>query len=321
MTTDERIENLEKGLASARRFNRWLLAAVGLALGVWILAGTFGPTVAAAPGGGAAVKEVRANRFVVEDENGKTRALLAALKDGPTLNLYDENGKPCANLYAVKDGPGLALSDANGMLRVALGANKEESGLILFDEKSKTRATLGVTADGPGLTLWDENGKSMPMNSSFWQAPNPTAAGPGTAGAPGGGQMPVGPGGGQMPGGTWVGPGAGKYEAIPEGQPVPPGARRVSAESDKGPPVYFVPAGPDLATQIRKAETELKLAQVKAALAATQAQVGAVVNEVCAKRFVLVDDAGKVCAVLGVSAEGPNLFLVDVKGKVIWHAP
>ena len=49
MTTDERIENLEKGLASARRFNRWLLAAVGLALGVWILAGTFGPTMAAAP--------------------------------------------------------------------------------------------------------------------------------------------------------------------------------------------------------------------------------------------------------------------------------
>jgi len=30
MTTDERLENLEKGLASARRLNRWLLAAVGL---------------------------------------------------------------------------------------------------------------------------------------------------------------------------------------------------------------------------------------------------------------------------------------------------
>ena len=46
MTTDERIENLEKGLASARRLNRWLLAGVGLALGAWILAGTFGPTTA-----------------------------------------------------------------------------------------------------------------------------------------------------------------------------------------------------------------------------------------------------------------------------------
>jgi len=54
MTTDQRIENLEKGLASARRFNRRLLATVGLALGVWILAGTFGPTMAAAPAGGGA---------------------------------------------------------------------------------------------------------------------------------------------------------------------------------------------------------------------------------------------------------------------------
>ena len=47
MTTDQRIENLEKGLASARRLSRCLLAAVALALGVWILAGTFGPTMAA----------------------------------------------------------------------------------------------------------------------------------------------------------------------------------------------------------------------------------------------------------------------------------
>lgn len=57
MTTDERIENLEKGLASARRLNRWLLAAAGLALGVWILAGTLGPTTAVAPAGAAAASE------------------------------------------------------------------------------------------------------------------------------------------------------------------------------------------------------------------------------------------------------------------------
>jgi len=51
MTTDEHIENLEKGLATARRLNRWLLAAVGLALGVWILAGTLGLATAGAPAG------------------------------------------------------------------------------------------------------------------------------------------------------------------------------------------------------------------------------------------------------------------------------
>ena len=39
MTTDERIENLEKGLASARRLNRWLLAWAGIAAVFCALAG------------------------------------------------------------------------------------------------------------------------------------------------------------------------------------------------------------------------------------------------------------------------------------------
>ena len=144
MTTDERIENLEKGLATARRLNRWLLAAVGLALGAWILTGSIGPTTAGAPGGAAAVKEVRANTFIVEDANGKTRAKLAMVgADGPVLVLADENGKVRAMLSVDEAGPGLDLRDENG----------------------KPRALLGVTKDGPGLDLLDENGKPI------WQAP------------------------------------------------------------------------------------------------------------------------------------------------------
>jgi hypothetical protein len=37
MTTDERLENLERELARAKRRSRWLLAAVGLALVSWRL--------------------------------------------------------------------------------------------------------------------------------------------------------------------------------------------------------------------------------------------------------------------------------------------
>jgi hypothetical protein len=57
MTTDERLENLERELARAKRRNRWLLAAVGLALGVWMLAGTLGPRTAGAQAAGAAAPE------------------------------------------------------------------------------------------------------------------------------------------------------------------------------------------------------------------------------------------------------------------------
>lgn len=49
MTTDERLGKLEKELARAKRFNCWLLVAGGLALGVWILAGSPGATAAETP--------------------------------------------------------------------------------------------------------------------------------------------------------------------------------------------------------------------------------------------------------------------------------
>ena len=38
-------------------------------------------------------KVIRANQFILEDENGKPHARLVVTKDGPGLNLFDENGK------------------------------------------------------------------------------------------------------------------------------------------------------------------------------------------------------------------------------------
>jgi hypothetical protein len=158
MTTDQRIENLEKGLASARRLNCWLLAAVGLALGVWILAGTFGPTMAAAPGGRGAAKEIRANRFVVEDENGKNRMVLFASKDGPGLGLFDDNGNNRVTLLVFGDGPKLVFKDEKGNQRAGLSVTKDGPALLMVDENGKFRAWLNATKDGPGLGLSDANG-------------------------------------------------------------------------------------------------------------------------------------------------------------------
>jgi hypothetical protein len=195
MTTEERIENLEKGLASARRLNRWLLAAVGLALGVWILAGTFGPATAAAPAGGAAVREVRANRFVVEDENGKARAVLAVHKESPvidgmpsipqgstSLDLFDEKGKVRISMTVTERGTGLFgglfgrstglhLLDENGKPRVELGALRDDPGMYLYDETGRTRASLLTTKDGPRLTLSDEKGKGRVELGALRDAP------------------------------------------------------------------------------------------------------------------------------------------------------
>ena len=161
MTTDERFEKMEGQLARMRWFNYCLICIV-LALGVWFIWKTFGPEKALARFSG---KVIRANSFIVEDENGKPRASLSVLKGGPALLLNDENGKLSALLEVIKEGPRLWMHDENGKARVMLLLAKEGAGLSLSDENGMTRAGLHMGKDGPKLVLYDENGKQI------WRAP------------------------------------------------------------------------------------------------------------------------------------------------------
>jgi len=166
MMTEERLEKVERELRAAKRRSRWLLVALGLGLGAMALVWASAASVPKAEAQGAADgRTVRANMFILEDENGKPRAALAALKDGPVLSLFDENGKPRAGLAVAKDGPRLGLLDENGKYRAALVVAKDGSRLSLFDETGKERAMLGVAADGPGLVLLDAAEKVI------WSAP------------------------------------------------------------------------------------------------------------------------------------------------------
>jgi len=75
-----RLERLERALLTEKRRNRWLLAAGGLAAVGCILAWVVGNTATTAQAQGS--KVVRANEFILEDQNGKTRAMLASPKMG-----------------------------------------------------------------------------------------------------------------------------------------------------------------------------------------------------------------------------------------------
>jgi hypothetical protein len=167
MTTEERLEKLERELARANRRNRWLLASVVLAIVGLSLAWTWPKTIAIAlaQGAEAAPKVIRANEFILEDVNRKPRAGLAVDKDGANLSLYDENGEPRASLGATKDGAKLSLYDENGKGGVMLGATKDGADLSLYDENRKPRAILSVPKDGARLSLYDENGKARGMLS------------------------------------------------------------------------------------------------------------------------------------------------------------
>ncbi len=114
MTTEERLEKLERELSRARRHNRWLLAGAALCLGIGGLVWAFGPDTVVAQLDATTPNEVRASRLVIEDEDGTTRALLEATKGGTTLRLSDENGTLRIGLGAFGDGPALGLYDERG---------------------------------------------------------------------------------------------------------------------------------------------------------------------------------------------------------------
>jgi hypothetical protein len=187
MTIEERLASLERELARAKRRNRWLLAAVGLAVAIcaiaWAVMG--GAQAVHAEGVAEGKKVIRANAFILEDDNGKPRAALLAGKDGPALTMFDAGrksgavldvtadgpglalfaaGKPRAGLRVGEDGPTLSLRDQNGVPLALFSVSKEGTALNLYDG-SKSRVMLMALKDGPTLILSDE------IRKVIWKAP------------------------------------------------------------------------------------------------------------------------------------------------------
>jgi len=173
MTTEERLEKMERKLAetevSLRRYRQMFgvgaLAVVGLL------------TMAAVKNN----EVVRAKRFIVMDDLGRERIVLAADlmaldKNGNPdvtkgtrtgLRLFDENGKIRASLGFSQSGTGLTLSDENGKIRTSLGFDQSGTGLDLSDENGKPRTLLGIGRGGTNLNLYDGNGKLRASLAAF----------------------------------------------------------------------------------------------------------------------------------------------------------
>ena len=189
MTIEDRIENLLVRERSRVTRKSCLMALAGLAVGFsvlfgafgsWPLAGSFlvlGFCVLAWVVTGTTSKVICANAFILEDANGKVRAMLVMQENGPGLALTDENGMSRVALVVNKFGPGLFLADANSKERVCLEAREDGLvGLGLHDENGTLRAWLALTKDGQGLGMADKNGNPI------WQAPQsvPLTGTPGT---------------------------------------------------------------------------------------------------------------------------------------------
>lgn len=190
MTTEERLEMLERELASSKRRSRWLLimAVVVLTIGglgmAWAMVRT--RHVADTQGKVMSVEQISAKGFFLEDENGKLRGVLTLDEGEPYLALYDnkgttralmtvggkratgftvtdEKGMARAVMEMTSDGPRFNLGDENGKYRVVMVCTPKSVGMGLNDENGKTRAMLSLRTEGPALDLVDQNGKARTM--------------------------------------------------------------------------------------------------------------------------------------------------------------
>jgi hypothetical protein len=157
MTTDERLQRVERQLARVRFLNRCIVLCIVLSSGVWFVSRTFGPKTAWAESG---AKVIRANKFVLEDKNGKVRGLLGTSKDAPHLWLHDENGKVRVAVASGTAGSALSLFDENGKARMQLDLLAQMPHLQLLNENGKPGVQLSLLAGMSGLSLHDLNGKT-----------------------------------------------------------------------------------------------------------------------------------------------------------------
>ena len=159
MTTEERLGRLEQELARAKRLNRRLLALIGSALVLFVItwAATHATRPAQAQDAANAQKVIRANSFIVEDENGKPRATLGMNDGVAMLALYDENGKTRVTLDAK---PALNLTGGNGRLLASLLSSEDGPAFLLFDQAGNgSGVQLRAAKVGPSMNLSDENGR------------------------------------------------------------------------------------------------------------------------------------------------------------------
>lgn len=167
MTTEERLQTLEKEMAREKKRVRWLLLA-GVA---WAVA--FGVFCART----AVVKEVRANGFLLVDKNGKERAVLGMSQNQVAFGLLDERGERRVGLVLDGDGAWFNLYDKGGEVRASFKQDEESGpGFLFLDERGTPRVGLNVTEDLAIMGFLDKQGNAVWSASDdpdkpAWSAP------------------------------------------------------------------------------------------------------------------------------------------------------
>jgi hypothetical protein len=149
-----RIAQLER----SHRRRGWINALLGVGLvGSLALSGAIIFDPALVRGLTEIGSEVRAHRYVLEDDDGNVRGLWQLDEDGSVrLSIHDASSHPRMNLTVLADGaPGVSLVDEADRRRVVLGLLPDRTGTLVFaDGSGVPRAVLGVAGEGSANLLF-----------------------------------------------------------------------------------------------------------------------------------------------------------------------
>lgn len=174
MTTEQRLERLEREVRRAKRWSHGLLVGLGVCLGAAVFGGwVWEPTMIAAQSSASVANEVHAKKFVLEDSKGEMRGMLGLVAGNPTLLMLDEKAEPRIGMYVKRDGPKMDLGADGGGVRLSLSVrNKGEPTLTMLDGRALVRARLNLGKQGPRLDLYDEMGEQR-LGLALSKGPDP----------------------------------------------------------------------------------------------------------------------------------------------------
>ena len=147
-TIDLLAERLKKLEEQNLRFKR-AAAVLGTAAACLLLMGQSQPDG----------RVIEAQKFMIRDDNGTARAALMMGAKGPALAMYDGEGRVRAALSVLQEGPSFGLANDHGDLQAALALTSTGPSLILDDANGKLRAGLTLSQPRVELTLYGPNGK------------------------------------------------------------------------------------------------------------------------------------------------------------------
>lgn len=106
--------------------------------------------------------EVRAQAFVLVDDEGQELARLAPTPDGSGWGLlvFDSTGKPAVGAATGETGSALGVFDNSGARRITLGVAPDGSsaGIIVARQDGHPAVNVGVSPQGAGIGVLDTKG-------------------------------------------------------------------------------------------------------------------------------------------------------------------